>query len=253
MATENKILDLAWPASEDLSNDQYKFVVLTPTGVRRPDSETEVPVGILQNAPGAGEAASVRVMGVSKLQMNGAAGVGAFVMPEFVSAADAGKGKNSSGAPAYTRAMLLEASDAEDDLASALLAGFFPAINDAVAHATTVATVATAGPRTYTAAELAGGLILRDPAGAARSDVTPSAADLAAAIPGAAVGSGFELVIRNTADAAETITLTAGNGVTLSGTMTIEQNNSRRFLVVCTNVGAGTEAATVYSMGSFVH
>ncbi len=254
MTTENKILDLSYPAAEDLSADQYRWVVLTSAGtVRRPDSETEVAHGILQNAPEAGQAAAVRVIGVSKLEAGEALGVGAFVMPEYTDATDAGKGKVSSGAPAYTRAQVIEAAAAEGDLAGVLLTCPFPAINDAVARVTTVLTDATAGAKTYTAANLIGGLILRDPAGGARSDVTPTAAAIVAGIAGAIVGSSFEFTIRNTADAAETITLTAGSGVTLSGTMTIAQNNSKRFLAVCTNVTGSSEAVTIYSLGTVVH
>ncbi|MCE5335248.1 MAG: hypothetical protein LLG06_11755 [Desulfobacteraceae bacterium] len=254
MATENRILDLAFPAAEDLTSDQYKFVVLASDGtVRRPDTEAEVALGILQNAPAAGEAAAVRILGVSKLEVNAALGIGTFVMQEYVSAADAGKGKTSSGAPAYTRGVVIEASGAEDDLASVLLTSTFPAINDAVSHSTTVTTDATAGARTYTAAELIGGLILRDPAGGARNDVTPTAAAIVAGIAGAVIGSSFEFTIRNTADAAETITLTAGSGVTLSGTMTIAQLNTKRFLAVCTAVASGSEAVTIYSLGTVVH
>jgi hypothetical protein len=147
----------------------------------------------------------------------------------------------------------VEATGAEDDLGSVLLLGITPAINDAVKHDTTVTIDATGGVRTYTAAELIGGLILRDPAGGNRADVSPAAADVVAGIPGAIVGSSFEFTIRNTADAAETITVTAGAGVTLSGTMTIAQNNSKRFLAVCTNVTGGAEAVTIYSLGTFVH
>lgn len=115
----------------------------------------------------------------------------------------------------------------------------------------TVTTLTTAGVVTYAASELVGGLILRDPNGGNRSDVTPTAALIVAAIPCAAVGDTFNFDIRNTADAAETITVTAGAGVTLSGTMTIAQNNTRRFRAVVTNVE--TPAVTIYSMGTVVH
>lgn len=136
MAFEQTVLDMSFPAAEDLSNDQYRLVVLTSAGtVRRPDSETEVALGILQNAPASGEAASVRILGVSKLVANDAIGIGTFVMQEYVSATDAGKGKTSAGAPAYSRAVVLQASGAEDDMASVLLTSTFPAINDAVAIA----------------------------------------------------------------------------------------------------------------------
>lgn len=254
MAFENPILDLSFEAAEDLRSDQGKFVVLASTGkIRRPDSGTEVALGVLQNAPNTGEAGVVRILGVSKAVANAALGNGTFVSPEYVSAADAGKAQNSSGAPAYTRGMVVDPAGSEDDLCSVLLTPSFPAINDAVARVTTVTTKNTAGVVTYAAAELIGGMILRDPAGANRDDVSPDAADIVAGIPGCIVGSSFEFTVRNTADAAETITMTAGTGVTLSGTMTIAQNNSKRFLAVVTNIGSGTEAVTIYSLGTVVH
>jgi len=251
MATEQKILDLSYVADEDLSNDQYRFVVQTSTGVRRPNAETDVSLGILQNAPAAGEAAVVRVIGISKCQMNNAAGVGTFVLGEYVSATDAGKGKTSAGAPSYTRGVVVEASAAEDDLASVMLIGQFPGITDAVSHTTVVTTEVTAGAHTYTIDELLGGMILRDCAGGSRSDVSPTATLIVAGVAGAITGSSFEFTIKNTSDAAETITLTAGTDVTLSGTMTIAQNNSKRFLAVITN--AATPAVTIYSLGTVVH
>lgn len=117
----------------------------------------------------------------------------------------------------------------------------------------TPATEATAAAVTYTTAQVLGGLILRDPAGAGRADLLPTAAALVAAIVGAAVGAAFEFTIRNTADAAETITVTTNTGLTLSGTMTIAQNNTKRFLAVITNATSGSEAVTVYSLGTAVH
>ncbi|MEW6263378.1 MAG: hypothetical protein AB1641_09890 [Thermodesulfobacteriota bacterium] len=254
MTTENRVLDMSFPAAEDLSADKYRFVVLISDGtVRRPDSETEVALGVLQNAPVEGEAAVVRVIGTTKLEVNAALGAGTFVMPEYVSDSDAGKGKTAAAALAYARGFVLEASAAEDDLASVLLIGQVPAITQIAWQRTTVTTKTTAGAVTYTAAELIGGLVLRDPNGGDRSDVTPTAALIVAGIAGAVVGSSFEFTIRNTADAAETITITAGAGVTLSGTMTVAQNYSRRLLAVCTDVGSGTEAVTVYSLGTVAH
>ncbi|MDX9788896.1 MAG: hypothetical protein RBT11_19120 [Desulfobacterales bacterium] len=253
MAYEQKVLDVSFPAAESLVNDQYRFVVLASTGVRRPDTAAEVSIGILQNAPAAGEAAVVRIFGVSKMVANAALGVGAFVKHEYVDAADAGKGEVNTAAPTYTRAMVVGAAGAENDLATVLLTSPFPAINDAVQGITAVATINTAGVATYTAANLVGGLILRDPAGAGREDVTPTAAQIVAAVAGAIVTSSFEFTIRNTADGDETITVTAGAGITLSGTMTIAQNNSKRFLAVVTNATAEAEAVTIYSLGTVVH
>ncbi len=116
-----------------------------------------------------------------------------------------------------------------------------------------VATVDTATAVTLTAAQLLGGLILEDPNGGAVTATLPTAALLVAAMPDAIVGSAFEFTIRNTADAAETITVAAGDGGTASGTMTIGQNNTKRFLVVLTNVTPSSEAYTVYSLGTVVH
>lgn len=116
-----------------------------------------------------------------------------------------------------------------------------------------VTTTTTAGAGTYAASEIAGGLILRDPNGASRTDTTATAAQILAQFLRARVGSSFFLVVRNTADAAETITVAGGTGVTISGTATIAQNNTKLFMGIFTNVGSGTEALTLYSVGTFVH
>jgi hypothetical protein len=112
---------------------------------------------------------------------------------------------------------------------------------------TTIATVNTAGPETYTAAQLLGGFIARDTAGAPRDDVLPAAADLVAAITGAVAGDSFEFIYANNSGAADASTLTAPDAaVTIVGTAAIAQNDIKRITVVVTNVGAGTEAYSVY-------
>jgi hypothetical protein len=118
----------------------------------------------------------------------------------------------------------------------------------------TVSTITTAAAVTYTAAQVIGGLILRDPNGAGRSDVLPTAALLAAALPGCVAGSSVDVLIRNDADAAETITMTAGTGgtVTGGGTMTVAQSAIKCFKILFTNVTPGSEAYTVYSLGTLV-
>jgi hypothetical protein len=80
----------------------------------------------------------------------------------------------------------------------------------------------------------------------------PTAANIVAALPSAFVDQAFVVTIRNTADAAETITMTTNTGLTLSGTMTITQNHQKSFLVRLTNVTTGSEAVTIYSMGTVV-
>lgn len=117
----------------------------------------------------------------------------------------------------------------------------------------TVTTEVAAGNETISASELLGGLILRDPSGGARTDTTDTAANIVAAMDDPAVGDSLEIVIRNDADAAETITIAGGSGVTTSGTMTIAQNNSKIFKLRIDNVTASSEAATLYSIGTLVH
>lgn len=119
------------------------------------------------------------------------------------------------------------------------------------AEETVVATLATAGVVAYTAEQVLGGLILRDPAGAGRADTVPTVAALYEALgnPRDVSGLSFEFTIRNTADAAETITVSTATGWTLSGTMTIAQNNTKRFKVVFTS----PTAAVLYSLGTVVH
>ena len=116
-----------------------------------------------------------------------------------------------------------------------------------------VTTIATATDTTYTPGQVLGGLILDDPRGGAEPRTLPTAGLLVAAIPGATVGTSFEFTVRNTADGAETITIASGTGGTDSGTMTIAQSNSKRFLVRLTRVDAGNEAYTCYSLGTAVH
>lgn len=67
MATENGILLVTKAAGVDLSDYQYCFVELTSSDtVIIADAATDPVLGILQNAPGLGEAAVVMVIGISK-------------------------------------------------------------------------------------------------------------------------------------------------------------------------------------------
>lgn len=98
-------------------------------------------------------------------------------------------------------------------------------------YATPTAQIVTADVATYGVNDLFGGVILRDPTGANRADLTPTAALIIAGMTGGpVVGQSFMFSIINQADAAETITLTAGVGVTIVGVATIAQNAQRLFL-----------------------
>lgn len=110
---------------------------------------------------------------------------------------------------------------------------------------------ATAGNRTYTAAEILGGIIVRDCAGGSRSDVLPTAALLVAAVPGAKVGDIIEVMVVNGSDAAEVITLGAGAGGGFDTNQTaasrvIPQNATKSLRIRLTNVTASSEAYVAY-------
>ncbi|MBA3027446.1 MAG: hypothetical protein FP814_09775 [Desulfobacterium sp.] len=125
MTTENAVLDITLPADEDLSNDQYRIVVLDASSarVRRPNAATEIPLGVLQNTPNAaGKAAAVRPIGcggISKIQLGATLGIGVIAGMEYVSATDAGKAV-AAVATQYPVGVLLEGG-AEDELGSMLL------------------------------------------------------------------------------------------------------------------------------------
>jgi hypothetical protein len=130
MATENRILDLTFEAAEDLSANQYRILVLASGKVRRPDGGTEVPLGILQNAPVSGAAAVVRVMGVSKCVLGETVAENEWVKLEYVSAADAGKGLDADAALDLAIGRCL-VGGAEDELGVVLLSGAVHQVNAA--------------------------------------------------------------------------------------------------------------------------
>lgn len=119
-----------------------------------------------------------------------------------------------------------------------------------VSDALKTATVdSTAGPLTVTAAMIIAGILVRDPNGASRADTWSTAALLVAALPGVSVGDTLQFTVINNADAAETITTTAGAGMTFGATQrthTIAQNLAQTYTIRFTNVTASSEAYVVY-------
>ena len=130
MATDNVILDKSYEAAEDLSADQYRIVVLDTGKVRRPNAGTDMPLGVLQNAPAAGDAASVRLIGISKVQLGETVAENEWVKLEYVDAADAGKGMDADGALDLAIGRCL-VGGAEDELGEVLLSGAVHQVNAA--------------------------------------------------------------------------------------------------------------------------
>jgi hypothetical protein len=116
----------------------------------------------------------------------------------------------------------------------------------------TPASYATAGAQTYTAADVLSGIIVRDCAGASRTDVLPTAALLEGAMTAPQVGDIVRCRIINGSDpTTEVLTINNGSGGGFDANQTavsriIAGGNSKDILIRLTNVTAGAEAYVVY-------
>lgn len=82
IATANAV-KITLVAAADLSAAQYKFVKLDSTGKAAAiAAATDLPIGVLQNAPKAGEEAEVLVAGGTKIVLGGTVAIGATVSPK---------------------------------------------------------------------------------------------------------------------------------------------------------------------------
>lgn len=102
---------------------------------------------------------------------------------------------------------------------------------------------------TFTAGQLTGAAVTvyDSTATTPGSIATRTATEMFGDIPNAAVGATYILIVRNSSGSANTMTITAGTGVTLTGTMTIAQTVSRVFVVTLTSA----TAITIQSVGIF--
>lgn len=122
MSTENAILRESYEAGEDLSNDQYRIVVLSSGKVYRPDATTDIGLGVLQNAPESGAAAEVMLIGKSKIVLGEAVAENEWIKLEYINAADAGKGLDADVALDLAIGRCIVGGN-EDDLGEILLSG----------------------------------------------------------------------------------------------------------------------------------
>jgi len=100
---------------------------------------------------------------------------------------------------------------------------------------------------TLVATDVQSGILKTTPA-VAITLTTPTAVALLAAeaaVSPVVVGRGYEFNVVNLASVTYTVTLAAGNGVTLIGNAVVGPNSNGRFYLRFTNVTASTEAVTV--------
>jgi len=114
---------------------------------------------------------------------------------------------------------------------------------------------ASDGNTTLTAAQSVNSLVTMTPS-AQNNVTTATAAQIVTQLgTGAAVGTSFNITLRNQAASTHPMTLVAGTGVTLDSdnTNTVAATKTRVFVGRVTNAGSGSEAITIYSMGEGIH
>ena len=118
MATQLNYQAASYIAGENLSIAVHKFVVLQSDGtVKSSSSAGAYAEGILENAPESGEAAAVSYLGVTKVWVDAAYSVGQRLMvQDGVLGFTGGRGTDSASNPAITRAIMLEASTAANQV-----------------------------------------------------------------------------------------------------------------------------------------
>ena len=113
MAYAGQQICATFEAGADLSAKQYYFVKLSAANtVNVCSAITDIPIGILQNKPGSGEAATVCLFGISKVSANGTLAAGNLIGTSADSQADAiAAGTDTT---VYTMGQALEAAAAGD-------------------------------------------------------------------------------------------------------------------------------------------
>lgn len=107
-------------AGEDLSGAQHTFVKISAEGaIVKCAATTDVPVGVLQNAPTVGESAEIMVIGVTKMVASDVVLVDALVGTDAVGKAITIDPKADTNA--YICGRALEAAGAADEIVAVLI------------------------------------------------------------------------------------------------------------------------------------
>jgi hypothetical protein len=121
MAYEIDVLDVTLLAAGDLSTYQYRFVKLSADNTVTVCGNGEQAIGILQNKPSAaGQAARVRVFGVSRFS-NSTAGAIAFGV--LLGSAANGQGVAVTADKAYYNGVVIDGVPAQNDIGTVMITG----------------------------------------------------------------------------------------------------------------------------------
>lgn len=116
MAFEQSKTIITLEAAADLSAKQYYFVAVDTDGKAALTGDDGNPIGVLQNKPAAGEAASICVYGVTKLYIGTESGLGAG----YNVGCDSNSAGKVSDSGSYRLGVSLEDPTANGDVVSIL-------------------------------------------------------------------------------------------------------------------------------------
>jgi len=117
MAYDSPQMTISLPAAADLSAKQYYFVAVDTDGKAALTGDDGNPIGVLQNKPTAGQAATICVFGVTKLYIGTESGLGAG----YNVGCDSNSAGKVSDTASFRMGVALEDPTADGDIVSVLL------------------------------------------------------------------------------------------------------------------------------------
>lgn len=122
MARELSVLDLTFKAEQTFASGQFYFCELSAADqVDICDSTADLPLGVIQNKPAAGQAADIRIHGVTKIVADGTV----TAVGNYVGTGNTGKGVKKTADKAIIRGIALSASSVDGVIIDILLVGPF--------------------------------------------------------------------------------------------------------------------------------
>ena len=117
MAFQENQLTITLEAAADLSAKQYYFVAVDTDGMAALTGDDGNPIGVLQNKPTAGQAATICVYGVTKLYIGTESGLGAG----YNVGCDSNSAGKVSDTASFRMGVALEDPAADGDIVAVLL------------------------------------------------------------------------------------------------------------------------------------
>ena len=117
MAFSENMQTISLVAASDLSGKQYYFVAVDTDGKAALTGDDGNPIGVLQNKPEAGEAATIAIAGVTKLYIGTESGLGAG----YNVGCDSNSAGKVSDTGSFRMGVALEDPTSDGDIVSVLL------------------------------------------------------------------------------------------------------------------------------------